>query len=132
MQKITFAAMSHDDPSVVTSVKSLVQNGFLKEIVQIVRQHQDAQSPTPEQIAQKIRAFGPNWIKQSFNTKDRRVTSTNITAIEWKPGSATANIFYTFDLTDYSGIINKFRTFKGWVQIDVQTWLAKDWKHSRI
>lgn len=137
MQKVTFAAMSHEDPDVVGAVNVLMRKGFLAEIVGVVEKHvretgNQGATLDPAEAANKITSFGRNWISQSFNTKDRRVKSININSIDWKPGNPIAVISYTFDLTDFSGIINKFRTFKGYVKVDVRTWLAADWKHRRI
>jgi hypothetical protein len=132
LQKLTFEAMSSGDDEVLQAVSTLHRKGFLQTVVRVVREHLQDQDDVVARTAQRIRKVATAWIGQSFETKERKITSTNITAIDWKPGSSTATVYFRYQLTDYSGLINSFPKYKGWAVLNVRTWQVGKWKQNRL
>ena len=131
LQKLSFEAMSAGDEEVVQAVTTLHRKGFLERFSQIVREHVQDQDGAAARTAAKIKQVTLQWIKDSFTTKERKVTASSVTAIDWKPGSDAATAYYRMDIKDYSGFVNSFPKFKGHVILDVRTWQVRSWKHSR-
>jgi hypothetical protein len=132
LQKLTFEAMSAGDDEILQAVSSLHRKGFLDRVVEVVRQHVRDQDDAIARTAARIKKVASDWIRQGFTTKERRITSSAITAIDWKPGSSTATVYFRYELTDYSGLINSFPKYKGHANLDVRTWQVGKWKQNRL
>lgn len=129
LQKLTFEAMNAGDDEVLQAVSTLHRKGFLTKVVSVVRDHIQNQDGAAAKTAARIKQVASDWIRQSYTTEQRKITSSAITSIEWKPGANTANVHFRYQLTDYSGLINSFPKYKGWVVLDVRTWQAgKSWQ----